>query len=126
MDVIPAQTTIQSLQQAGLEPMHFFLAYAGMILCLLARMGEEYPLPDFVLKTFFKRKVISIIFSIIGIPVILIVATDSSIHEFLPINYVTAVLGGWQTQALFKSVFAMYGNRKGLNNGSASSNGICN
>lgn len=115
MDTISHQTTIHTLQQAGLEPIHFVLAYAGMTLCLLARMGEEYPLPDFVFKKFLKQKLISIIFSIIAIPVILVVATDSSIHEFLPINLVTAVLAGWQTQSIFKSVFAMYGNRKGLN-----------
>ena len=113
--------TIHALQEAGLDSIHFVLAYAGMILCLLARMGEEYPLPDFAVRRFFKQKLISILFSIIAIPVILVVATDSSIHEFLPINLVTAVLAGWQTQSIFKSVFTMYGNRKGLN-GTATSN----
>lgn len=112
--------TINELQQAGLEPLHFLLAYAGLLLNLLMKLGEEFPLLDFSFRTFLKKYFISILFSIIAIPVLLIVATDTSIHEFLPINYVTSVLCGWQTQALFKSTFIMVANRRGLNsNGSA-------
>lgn len=114
--------TINELEGAGLEPLHFFLAYAGLILNLLMKMGEEFPLLDFSFKTFFKKYLFSILFSLIAIPVLLIVATDTSIHEFLPINYVTAVLAGWQTQAIFKSTFTMVVNRRGLN-GNVGSNG---
>lgn len=107
--------TINELQEAGLEPLHFLLAYAGLLLNLLMKLGEDFPLPDFSMKLFMKKYFISILFSVIAIPVLLIVATDTSIHEFLPINYVTAVLCGWQTQSLFKSTFAMVTNRRGLN-----------
>lgn len=112
--------TINELQQSGLEPLHFLLAYAGLLLNLLMKLGEEFPLLDFSFKTFFKKYFISILFSLIAIPVLLIVATDTSIHEFLPINYVTAVLCGWQTQAIFKSTFIMVLNRRNIN---TSSNG---
>lgn len=110
--------TVHELQVAGLEPLHFLLAYAGLLLNLLMKLGEEYPLLDFSVRTFFKKYLISILFSIVAIPVLLIVSTDSGIHEFLPVNYVTAVLAGWQTQAVFKSTFAMVANRRGLNIGS--------
>lgn len=107
--------TINELHQAGLEPFHFLLAYAGLLLNLLMKLGEEFPIPDFSFRAFLKKYLISILFSIVAIPVLLIVATDTSIHEFLPINYVTAVLCGWQTQAIFKSTFIMVSNRRGLN-----------
>lgn len=106
--------TICELRNAGLEPLHFLLAYAGLILNLLMKLGEEFPLSDFSFNMFFRKYFISILFSIIAIPVLLIVATDTSIHEFLPINYVTSVLCGWQTQSIFKTTFTMVANRRGL------------
>lgn len=109
--------TIEHLRAAGLESMHFILGYAGLLLNLLMKAGEEYPTADFTFKAFFKRNLFSILFSLIAIPVLLIMATDTSIHEFLPINYVTSVLAGWQTQSLFKSTFAMVANRRTNGNG---------
>lgn len=116
---------INELKTAGLDFMHFALAYAGLALSLIMKMAEEYTLPDFRFRGFLKKNLISIIFSIVAIPVILIVATDTSIREFLPITYLTAVLAGWQTQEMFKSTFTMVANRR-LNltvNGSPSANG---
>lgn len=104
------------LQESGLNSIHFLLAYSGLLLSLLMKMAEEYPLPGFKMKEFFKRYLISILFSLIAIPVLLIVATDTTMKDFLPINYVTAVLAGWQTQAVFKSTLAVVSNRKGMNN----------
>lgn len=115
--------TIDSLRAAGLESIHFALGYAGLLLNLLMKTGEEYPLPDFTFRAFFKRHLFSILFSLVAIPVLLIVATDTSIREFLPINYVTAVLAGWQTQSLFKSTFTMVANRRTNGNGNTPSNG---
>lgn len=115
--------TIDTLRAAGLESIHFALGYAGLLLNLLMKMGEEYPTPDFTFRAFFKRNLFSILFSLVAIPVLLIVATDTSIHEFLPINKVTAVLAGWQTQSLFKSTFTMVANRRTNGNGSTPSNG---
>lgn len=117
-------STLNELQEAGLEPLHFILAYAGLALSLTMKMGEEYPTTDFSFKGFFKKYIISIIFSLIAIPVILVMATDTSMHEFLPINYVTAVLAGWQTQAIFKSTFTMVANRRGLSGGGNGNGGV--
>lgn len=114
---------IYSLQASGLESIHFALGYAGLFLNILMKMGEGYPLPEFTFREFFKRNLFSILFSLVAIPVLLIVATDTSIHEFLPINKVTAVLAGWQTQSLFKSTFNMVSNRLTNGNGSTPHNG---
>ena len=103
-----------SLYAEGLNTLHFLLAYAGMIIYILFKLAEVFPKDDFKFKKFFRENLITTIISIIGIPVLLVIATDSSIQDILPINNVTAVLCGWQTQSLFKSVFSMVSNRRGL------------
>lgn len=95
--------------------MHYFLAYSGLVLYVLMKLAEVFPLADFNYKKFIRENVITTIISIIGIPILLIIATDTSLKDILPINYVTAVLCGWQTQSLFKSVFSLYSNRRGMN-----------
>lgn len=100
---------------ATLEPMHYFLAYAGMLIYVLVKLAEVFPLPDFDYKKFIRQNIISVLISLIGIPVLLIVATDTSLHDIFPINYATAVLCGWQTQSVFKSLFQVVANRRGLN-----------
>lgn len=98
-----------------LNYMHYILAYAGMILYLLMKLAEVFPKPEFSYREFFTQNIITVIISVIGIPVLLILSTDTSLKDILPINYVTAVLCGWQTQSLFKSVFSLYSTRKGIN-----------
>jgi hypothetical protein len=103
--------TINELRDSGLTILHFILAFAGVALNLLMKMGEEYNQEGFALKGFLKKHLISIIFSIIATPVLLIVATDSSLKDFLPVNNITAVLCGWQTQSVFKTIFSIKGKR---------------
>lgn len=106
---------MEALHIEGLNALHFLLAYAGMVLYLLAKLAEVFPKEDFQASKFIKENIITTIISVIGIPVLLVIATDSSLQDILPINNVTAVLCGWQTQSLFKSVFSMVSNRRGLN-----------
>lgn len=96
----------------GLQPLHFVLAYAGMLLHILMKLAECINKPDFVFQSFLKTNIIPIIISVIGIPVLLIVATDTTIQGFLPINNVTAVLAGWQTQSLFKTLVSLRGKKE--------------
>lgn len=100
------------LHIGGLTTLHYLLAYAGMLLHFLMKLAEVFNHPAFSMRYFIKANIIPLIISIIGIPVLLIVATDSAIKDILPINYVTAVLAGWQTQSVFKTLFAFYGNKK--------------
>lgn len=96
----------------GLKAIHFILAYAGAVLHILMKMAEVFNRPDFSFRHFFRKNIFPFIISLIGIPVLLIMATDESIKAILPINLVTAVFAGWQTQSLFKSLSNLYGNKK--------------
>lgn len=45
------------------------------------------------------------------IPVLLILSYDTSLKDILPINNLTAVLAGWQTQSIFKSLMLFAGKK---------------
>lgn len=105
---------VQQLHEGGLNAIHFLLAYAGMMIHILMKLAQVFPDPKFSFKDFARRNLITTIISIIGIPVLLVVSTDTSLSELLPINYVTAVLCGWQTQSLFKSLFELKDRKKGF------------
>jgi hypothetical protein len=84
-----------------LSVIHWFLAFAGLAVHVLMKLGE-------VQGAFFanvkRKEVFTILSSIILVPIILIICTDSSMKEVLPINYVTAFLAGYQTQSFVRSV----------------------
>lgn len=83
---------------------HIALAYAGMIIHLLIKLERATKKQDFSFKTYFKTIAIPTVINIIAIPVLLIMMGDSSLTEILPINNVTSVLAGYQTQSIFKSL----------------------
>lgn len=84
----------------GLDTIHWLLAYGGLAVHILMKLAEfEGKLSDIS-----RREVLTTAASIIAIPIILIVCTDSSVKEILPINYVTAFLTGYQTQSLIRSI----------------------
>jgi hypothetical protein len=84
-----------------LTVIHWFLAFAGLAVHVLMKLGE-------VQGAFFanikRKEVFTIIASMILVPIILIVCTDSSVKQILPINYVTAFLAGYQTQSFVRSI----------------------
>lgn len=88
--------------------MHFLLAYAGMTIHVLLKLGELRKSPDFSFKNYVKKHIFSMSASVLTIPVLLIMATDPAVGEMLPLNYVTATLIGWQTNSTFKALMAMY------------------
>lgn len=96
----------------GLEPIHFLLAYAGAFLHILMKLAEVFTMEDFSFKVFVRKNIIPFLISMLGIPVLLIMATDESIKAILPINLVTSVFAGWQTQSLFKTLSVLYGNKR--------------
>ena len=95
----------------GIDPIHWVLAYAGMFIHILLKVADLNQTPDFSIKSHVKKNIYTIIASLIMIPVLLIVLTDTSLKEVLPINKVTAVLAGYQTQSIFKSLMNMYQSR---------------
>jgi hypothetical protein len=89
-----------------LQPLHWILAYTGLAVHLLLKMAET---PGGLLDGFTKKDVLITLASILAIPAILIVCTDTSLRELLPINYVTAFLAGYQTQSLLRTFGAIGG-----------------
>jgi hypothetical protein len=94
-----------------ISPQHLILAYAGMILHILMKLSELSKTPDFTVGSYIKKNIFTMIATFIMIPVLLIMAKDEAIKDTLPINNVTAVLAGWQTNSLFKTVMGLFGKK---------------
>ena len=93
----------------GLEMQHIILAYVGVLLHILAKLAElKKQDHKFTLKSYCKSNIYTILATAIMVPLLLILSTDTSLKDVLPINNVTAVLAGWQTQSVFKSLMSMY------------------
>ena len=89
------------------NPLLIFLAYAGLGIHILMKLAElEKTNGRFKLKPYIKNNKWSLLAAIIMLPVLLLVSTDTSLGEILPLNNVTAVLAGWQTDSTFKSLMA--------------------
>jgi len=91
-----------------LIPMHFILAYAGMLIHVLLKVGELRKDPDFTVKGYIKKHIFSMVASLITIPVLLVMACEPAVAEMLPLNFITATLIGWQTNSTFKALMGMY------------------
>jgi len=85
----------------ALNALHWILAYLGLAVHLLLKMSET---PGGLFDGFTKKDILTTIASIIAIPAILIVCTDTALKEALPINYVTAFLAGYQTQSFLRAI----------------------
>jgi len=96
----------------GLDTTHLLLAYGGLILHTLLKLAET---PLKLSESFDKRMVLVTIASAIGIPILLLICSDTSMKDILPINYVTAFLAGYQTQSFLRSVGSI-GQRFNKNN----------
>jgi hypothetical protein len=85
----------------GLTTIDLFLAYGGLILHILIKLGES---PLSLTESFNKKTILITISSIIAIPILLIICSDTSMKDILPITHVTAFLAGYQTQSFLRSV----------------------
>lgn len=94
----------------NLSLMHILLAYAGLLLHLLFKIKKAMNYPGYKRRTFFKKpsNIISLAISVISIPIILVMACDPAIAELMPINNVTSVFAGWQTNSAFRNLMAFY------------------
>lgn len=87
--------------------MHWILAFDGALIHVLLKVQEVTQDKKYVFGTYFKKNWASLVATAIMIPVLLIVLSDTSLSEILPINHVTALLAGYQTNSLFKSVIGI-------------------
>ncbi len=92
---------------------HLFIAYLGMLLHVLTKIEESRKKGELTtVKAWAQENIITAIVSIIMIPIILLIAeTDPLVKGYLPINNLTSLLAGWQTESLFKTLINMAGSR---------------
>lgn len=92
----------------GVTTTHWFLAYAGLLIQVFLKAAQT---KGSIWGSIGRNDVFTTVASVIAIPVILIVCTDTSLREIIPINYVTAVLAGLQTH-LFLGFLMDMGKKK--------------
>ena len=90
---------------------HIGLAYAGMIVHVLIKYEKVRFRKDFMLNKFISTMSVTTVINIIMIPILLILMQDVAIQSILPINNITAVLAGYQTQSIFKSIMDRTSNK---------------
>jgi hypothetical protein len=96
--------------------MHIILAYLGLAIHILSKLKMAYVKPDFNWSKFVKLNLITSIASALMIPVILILLCEPAIKTTLPLNNITAMLGGYQTNSIFKTLMSFYPKKNKSNN----------
>lgn len=100
----------------SIEPQYLILAYAGMVIFTLMKIEEDRRKGQLeswkAWGVWVKNNLISIIISVITIPLLLYIATDPLISTYFPISIPTSVLVGFQTQGLFRSLMTVVGPKK--------------
>jgi len=91
----------------NLDTMHWLLAFSGALIHILLKVQEATGDKKYYFGAYFKKNWASLTATIIMIPVILVVLSDTSLSEILPINHVTALLAGYQTNSVFKSLIGI-------------------
>jgi len=89
-----------------IEPTYLLIAYGGLLIHVIMKLAE---LPGNLLDGWTKKDWLVTIASVVSIPIILIMCTDTSMKDILPINYVTSFLAGYQTQSFLKSISSIGG-----------------
>ena len=96
---------------SDLTPLHWALAYTGLMVHILMKFANiKGKFSDGLTRKF----VMTTIASFLLIPAILLICTDTSMKDLLPINYMTAFLAGYQTQSLAINITAF--TKKGVPN----------
>lgn len=91
--------TASNLEQ--LTIFHWLLAYGGLLVHLLLKLAE---VKGSLISGLSRKEVFTFLSSVLLVPMILIICTDSPMKDVLPINYVTAFLTGYQTQSMMRSI----------------------
>lgn len=95
----------------GVHANHLVCAYLGMVIFTLMKIEEDRRrglLGSWKMwRNWIIDNVISIIISIISVPLILYIATDPLMREYFPISIPTSVLVGYQTQGVFRSLMTI-------------------
>ena len=89
---------------------YWLIAYGGAAIHILMKFSEV-PEKTQIRAAFTRKDKFLTIASLVAIPVLLIVMTDTGLSELLPLNYITAFLTGYQTQSFLRSFASIAGNK---------------
>ena len=93
---------------------HLLLACGGMAIHVLLKLAAlSY-------KEYFKKYKFNMLASLLMIPLLLLMVTDTSLSDVMPLNNVTAVLAGYQTNSVFKALMGIYTKKLGTNDNKTS------
>jgi len=89
---------------ADLTPLHWALAYVGLLAHVFMKIAN---CKGNLLSCFSRKFIMTTLASVLIIPAILLVCTDTGMKELLPINYLTAFLAGYQTQSMLLNILSL-------------------
>jgi hypothetical protein len=93
-----------------IDPILWLIAVGGAAIHIIMKIAE-IPENTSILKGFSRKDKFVTIASFIAIPVIMIIMTDTSLKELMPLNYITAFLTGYQTQSFLRTLTNIFGKK---------------
>jgi hypothetical protein len=99
---------------------HLLLACGGMGIHVLLKLAALSKDGEFSYKEYFKKYKFNMLASLLMIPLLLLMVTDTSLSDVMPLNNVTAVLAGYQTNSVFKALMGIYTKKLGTNDNKTS------
>jgi len=93
-------------KMTALGTLHWVLAYAGALIYVLLKVQELSVDRKYKFSNYLKAHWPSTLASAIMIPVLLLILSEN-LTDLLPINNLTAVLVGYQTNQIFRSLISM-------------------
>lgn len=88
------------------------IAYGGAAIHIIMKLAEV-PENKSLLSGISRKDKLVTMASLVSIPVLMIVMTDTGLKELLPLNYVTAFLTGYQTQSILRTLTGIIGKKYG-------------
>lgn len=89
-----------------LTTLHWILAYSGALIYVLLKIQELSREKEYKFGSYLKKHWASTIATAIMIPVCLLILSEN-FADVLPINNLTAVLVGYQTNQVFRSMMSL-------------------
>jgi hypothetical protein len=84
-----------------LNALHWVLAYTGLIVHVIMKVAN---IKGDLSEGLTRRFMLTTLASFFMIPVLLLICTEGSLKEMLPINYLTSFLAGYQTQSIITNI----------------------
>jgi len=95
---------------ADINIYYWAIALGGALIHILLKLSEV-PETKGLWASFTRKDRFVTLASFVAIPVLLMIMTDTSLGDLLPLNYITAFLTGYQTQSFLRS-FAQIAGKK--------------